>query len=147
MPVCGVEMRNAAVAPFPAPLRRSPVAIGRTPHEQIGSGTPTSTARRIPEKPELPPMTRFTHALGIHTAMTPAARKPTTSHGDIAANTSANKISKLHIVFIKSRLPMPSLRSSQSASVNVFIIIPYPRMVFNRLGLMRLTASFLVAKS
>ena len=45
-------------------------------------------------------MTRFTHALGIHTAMIPAARKPTTSHGDIAANTSANEIKRLHIVFI-----------------------------------------------
>ena len=80
------------MAPFPAPLRRSPVAIGRTPHEQIGSGTPTSTARSMPENPELPPITRFTHALGIHTAMMPAARNPATSHGDIAANTSANEI-------------------------------------------------------
>ncbi len=97
-PVWGVEMRNAAVAPFPAPLRRSPVAIGRTPHEQIGSGTPTSTARRMPKKPELPPMTRFTHALGIHTAMTPAAKKPATSHGDIAANTSTNEIKRSYIL-------------------------------------------------
>lgn len=90
------------------PLRLSPRRCGEAPsqseerhtHEQIGSGTPTSTARRIPEKPELPPMTRLTHALGIHTAMTPAAKKPTTSHGDIAARTLANETKRLYIVIM-----------------------------------------------
>ena len=100
IPVCGVDIRNAAVAPLPAPLRRSPVAIGNTPHEHIGSGTPTSTARSIPRNPELPPMTRFTHVRGTQTAMTPAMKKPTTSQGDIAANTSANEIRRSHILLI-----------------------------------------------
>ena len=87
MPVCGVEMRRAAVGPFPAPCLRSPAAIGSTPHEQIGSGTPIATARRMPRKPELPPIMRFTQLRGIHTAMIPAIRNPNTSHGAIIANT------------------------------------------------------------
>ena len=52
-------------------------------------------------------MTRFTHALGILTAITPAAKKPTTSHGDIAANTSANEISKSHIVSMVAYYTIP----------------------------------------
>ena len=89
-PVCGVEMRRAAVGPFPAPCLRSPAAIGSTPHEQIGSGTPIATARRMPPKPELPPIMRLTQLRGIQTAMIPAIRNPNTSHGDIMANTCTN---------------------------------------------------------
>ena len=33
-PVCGVERRNAVVAPLLAPWRRSDAATGITPHEQ-----------------------------------------------------------------------------------------------------------------
>ena len=65
---------------------------GSTPHEQIGSGTPIATARRMPQKPELPPIMRFTQLRGIHTAIIPAIRNPNTSHGAIMANTWTNAI-------------------------------------------------------
>ena len=44
MPVCGVAMRNDATAPFDAPSFFSPTAVGMTPHEQSGSGTPSKAA-------------------------------------------------------------------------------------------------------
>src|SRR6266550_3134306 len=34
MPISGVEMRKDTVAPRVAPCRESPMAVGRTPHEQ-----------------------------------------------------------------------------------------------------------------
>ncbi len=43
-PVCGVAMRNDTVAPRDAPSRRSPMAVGTTPHEHSGSGMPKSAA-------------------------------------------------------------------------------------------------------
>ncbi len=86
-PVCGVEIRNPAVAPRPAPCRRSPVEIGITPHEQIGSGTPTSTARSTPAIPVCPPSHRITSPRGSHVASTPAMKNPPNSQGDIRANT------------------------------------------------------------
>ena len=70
----------------------SDAAIGNTPHEQTGSGTPIATARRMPPMPELPPIMRLTQFLGIHTAMIPAIRNPNTSHGAIMANTCTNAI-------------------------------------------------------
>ena len=50
----------------------------------------------------------------IITAMTPAARMPTTSHGDIAANTSANEISKSHSVFMVTYYNTPLSCRSRS---------------------------------
>ena len=43
-PVSGVAMRNDTVAPLEAPSLRSPMAVGITPHEHKGSGTPNSDA-------------------------------------------------------------------------------------------------------
>ena len=43
-PVCGVAMRNEATAPLLAPSRRSDIAVGITPQEQRGSGTPKRAA-------------------------------------------------------------------------------------------------------
>ena len=44
MPVCGVAIKNEATAPFDARSLRSPMAVGITPHEHNGSGTPNSAA-------------------------------------------------------------------------------------------------------
>ena len=43
-PVCGVAIRNDTTAPFEAPSFRSDIAVGMTPHEQSGSGMPSSAA-------------------------------------------------------------------------------------------------------
>ncbi len=43
-PDSGVETRNAADGPRPAPCLRSPMAAGITPHEQSGKGIPSSEA-------------------------------------------------------------------------------------------------------
>ena len=45
MPVCGVAMRNEAMAPFEAFSFLSPIAVGMTPHEHSGKGTPNSAAQ------------------------------------------------------------------------------------------------------
>ena len=45
MPVCGVAIRKEATAPFDAPSFLSPTAVGMTPHEQSGNGTPSSAAQ------------------------------------------------------------------------------------------------------
>ena len=44
MPVCGVAMRNEAMAPFDAFSFLSPIAVGMTPHEHSGRGIPNSAA-------------------------------------------------------------------------------------------------------
>ena len=44
IPVCGVAMRNDVTAPFYAPSRRSDMAVGITPQEQRGRGTPKRAA-------------------------------------------------------------------------------------------------------
>ena len=44
MPVCGVAIRNEATAPFDAPSFFNPTAVGMTPHEQSGNGTPRKAA-------------------------------------------------------------------------------------------------------
>ena len=45
MPVCGVAIKNEAIAPFEAFSFLSPMAVGITPHEHSGSGTPNSAAQ------------------------------------------------------------------------------------------------------
>ena len=54
MPVWGVEMRKAAVAPRLAPELRMAAATGTTPQEHSGSGTPSRTAFSTGSSP-LPP--------------------------------------------------------------------------------------------
>ena len=53
-PVCGVEARKLTVAPLLAPSRRSEKASGNTPHEQSGSGTPSSAALTTCPRPRPP---------------------------------------------------------------------------------------------
>ena len=81
-PVCGVEIRNAVVAPLLAPWRRKEAATGITPHEHNGSGTPKAEALMIGQGPR-PPRCRSTHAGEISTFSTPAIRKPNSRYGDI----------------------------------------------------------------
>ena len=49
-PVCGVAIRKETVAPFDAPSRRNDMAVGMTPHEQRGNGTPKSAALKTEAK-------------------------------------------------------------------------------------------------
>ena len=67
-------------------------------------------------------MTRFTQDLGIHTAMTPAAKNPATSHGYIAANTSMNEISRSHIVFMECSLKTALLYHSRQHKLHYVFI-------------------------
>ena len=46
MPICGVEIINATVAPLDAPSFLNDIAVGMTPHEHKGSGTPISAANK-----------------------------------------------------------------------------------------------------
>lgn len=43
-PVCGVEIRNETVAPFPAPLLCMDIPVGITPQEHKGMGIPINEA-------------------------------------------------------------------------------------------------------
>jgi hypothetical protein len=54
MPVCGVAMRKDIVAAFDAPSLWSDIAVGITPHEHSGRGTPSKVAFII-EPIEPPP--------------------------------------------------------------------------------------------
>ena len=49
-PVCGVAIRNDTVAPLLAPSRLRPIAVGMTPHEHRGSGTPNRAESRTERK-------------------------------------------------------------------------------------------------
>ena len=40
IPVCGVETRKDIDAALEAPFRRMAIAVGNTPHEHKGKGTP-----------------------------------------------------------------------------------------------------------
>jgi hypothetical protein len=46
-PVCGVLIMKEVVAPGDAPALRKPSAVGMTPQEHSGSGTPSSDARTV----------------------------------------------------------------------------------------------------
>ena len=72
-PICGVAMKNAPVAPLPAPSSRKAVAMGITPQEQTGNGIPTRTALSTAVKP-LPPRCFLTVSGLRKKAITPAAR-------------------------------------------------------------------------
>ena len=68
-------MRNATVAPWVAPWRERPSAVGRTPHEQSGSGVPMAEAHRT-ERILPRPRNRLSKAAGTRTAKTPARTNP-----------------------------------------------------------------------
>ena len=53
-PVSGVETKNAVVALFDAPARRSPIAAGITPQEHNGIGAPIHAALTVVQNPSLP---------------------------------------------------------------------------------------------
>lgn len=82
IPVCGVDMRKAVVAPFDAPSRRSDIAVGITPHEHSGSGMLKIMAF-ITERTVLPPKYLLYRLLGINACIRPANKKPSSTYGDI----------------------------------------------------------------
>src|SRR2546425_5139191 len=74
-------MRKATVAPRVAPWRASPSAVGRTPHEQSGSGVPMADAHRTDRI--LPrPRNRVSRRAGTMTAKTPARTNPSSRKKD-----------------------------------------------------------------
>jgi hypothetical protein len=85
IPVSGVEIRNASVAPLDAPFLRSDIAVGRTPHEQSGSGTPKSAARNTDLKPGFP-RCRAILSLSTNIWMTPAMNVPNSMYGAASLN-------------------------------------------------------------
>src|SRR6266511_3337856 len=68
-------MRKETVAPRVAPWRARPSAVGRTPHEQSGSGVPMAEAHRT-ERILPRPRNRVSKAAGTRTAKTPARTNP-----------------------------------------------------------------------
>ena len=74
-PVCGVELRKEAVAPFEAPLFRSEAATGMTEQEHSGIGTPNTLALTTDLSPGLPSQ-RWTNSLRIETCSSPATANP-----------------------------------------------------------------------
>ena len=77
--MAGPTMRNTNAAPGETPFRMSDAAIGMDAVEQTYIGKPMIAIAGIASQ-SLPPNA--------------SAKKPTTSHGDIAANTSANEIKR-----------------------------------------------------
>ena len=74
-PVSGVAMRKATVAPLLAPCRTSPSAVGSTPQEQRGTGTPMIDAQSTDLTRPGPRKRRKTRD-GTRTASRPATAKP-----------------------------------------------------------------------
>jgi hypothetical protein len=82
-PVWGVAIRKAVVAEVEAPLRRNEMAVGRTPHEQRGRGTPIRAALREAANP------LSERCVVISSGRTkafriPEKRKPSRIYGDIS---------------------------------------------------------------
>ncbi len=73
--VSGVEMRNASVAPLPAPFFRKVTAAGSTLHEQSGSGTPINVPSST-ERRRDPLSRRLTRLAGTILSSSPAMAKP-----------------------------------------------------------------------
>ena len=82
MPVCGVEIRNAVVAPFDAPSLLSDIAVGITPQEHSGSGMLKIIAF-ITERKEFPPKYLLYRLLGMNACIRPANKNPSSTYGDI----------------------------------------------------------------
>ena len=74
-PVWGVAMRKETTAPLLAPSRRRDMAVGMTPHEQRGSGTPKMAAL-MTERKVLPLKYFVYHPSGMKACMMPARRNP-----------------------------------------------------------------------
>ena len=74
-PVCGVEIRKDTVAPFDAPSRLIEAAVGITPQEHSGSGTPKSAAQ-ITEFRLLPESLLAYILRGTNSCSMPAMKKP-----------------------------------------------------------------------
>ena len=74
-PVWGVDIRKETVAAFEAPSFLRDIAVGMTPHEHNGNGTPSNDAF-ITERNELPPKYLRYSTFGMNACITPASKKP-----------------------------------------------------------------------
>ena len=103
-PVCGVDMRNDTVAPFDAPSRYSDVAVGMTPHEQSGRGTPKSAAQSTELKLLRDSLSAYIRR-GTNSCNTPAIRKPNSRYGVISFKRSISGVMYLSInpIFAQSK--------------------------------------------
>jgi len=88
-PVCGVESRNAVVAPRLAPWRRRDAETGITPQEHSGNGTPKAAALTIDQMPR-PPRWRSTVSGRTTTESTPATKNPKSRYGAISVSVPQN---------------------------------------------------------
>ena len=88
-PVWGVAIRNDADAAFDAPPRCIATAVGSTPHEHNGSGTPTRAPLRTDLKP-LPDRWRLMVVSGTKACNMPAIRNPSSMYGDIPLSKLSN---------------------------------------------------------
>lgn len=84
-PVSGVDIRNDKVAPSEAPCFFNDKAVGTTPHEQRGKGTPRREAFNT-EEYLLPPRWRKILSSGKKTCRRPATRKPNRRYKDESLN-------------------------------------------------------------
>ncbi len=124
-PVCGVESRNASVAPRLAPCLRSDAATGSTPHEHSGKGTPISDAFTTCRRPGAPKCRR-TKSADMTTESAPASAKPTSRYGDISCSTTqvarrhshtpGIPISPRRRVYHRNRADVPRGTHSRTAS-------------------------------
>ena len=97
-PVWGVATRKDVVAAREAPARRIAIAVGSTPQEHSGRGTPIMAALKTAPKP-VPERWRPMVWRGTKAWMRPAMKKPSRMYGDI----SLSIIIRESIMFIGSR--------------------------------------------
>ncbi len=76
-PVCGVDVRNEVTAPFEAPFFFKYIAVGTTPHEHKGSGTPMIEAL-ITDPIDFLPILLIIHSLFTNACSSPVKKIPIT---------------------------------------------------------------------
>ena len=114
-PVWGVAMRNDTVAPCDAPSRRSPMAVGTTPHEHSGSGMPNRAAFTTEPNVGGARWARYT-AGGTNACSTPAMAKPRSRYGAI----SQSMLQNIFRMFIASDLFSAKLSRKRRNPVAIF---------------------------
>ena len=91
-PVCGVAIRNEVEDALDAPLRRIAMAVGSTPHEHKGRGTPINADLTTGRHP-VPARCRARVFCGIKACISPAMRNPNRMYGDISLSIKSRELS------------------------------------------------------
>ena len=91
-PVCGVAIRNEVEDALDAPLRRIAMAVGSTPHEHKGRGTPIKADFTTGRQP-VPARWRARVFCGIKACISPAMRNPNRMYGDISLSIKSRELS------------------------------------------------------